>query len=199
MNNFWDERYSNKNYVYGTKPNQFFKEQIDKLKLGKILLIGEGEGRNAVNAAKLGWQVDAIDSSSVAQSKALKLAEQNKVSIHYHVTDIHSYNFPPCTYDTLAIIFLHINESAAESEILYKKLNYTLKKGGKVILELFSKNQLGNKSGGPKDISLLCSVEQIQKYFPNLKHEILREENIMLSEGEFHQGEASVIRYIGVK
>ena len=199
MKNFWNERYSVKDYIYGTQPNQFFKEQIDKLKPGRILLLGEGEGRNAIYAAKLGWQVDAIDSSSVAKGKALNLAEQNKVSIHYHVTDIHSYNFPSSTYDTLAIIFLHINESETETKILYQKLNDTLKKSGIVILELFSKNQLGKKSGGPKDLSLLCSVERIQKYFPNLKHNILREENIMLSEGEFHQGEASVIRYVGVK
>ena len=36
INNFWDERYSIKDYVYGTLPNEFFKEQIDKLKPGKI-------------------------------------------------------------------------------------------------------------------------------------------------------------------
>ena len=80
MKNFWDERYSNKEFVYGTLPNQFFKDQLDKLKPGKILMVGEGEGRNAVYAAKLGWQVDAIDSSNVAKEKAAKLAELNKVN-----------------------------------------------------------------------------------------------------------------------
>ena len=78
MKNFWDERYSIKDYVYGTKPNHFFEEQIQKLKPGKILMLGEGEGRNAVFAAKLGWQVDAVDSSSVSKEKALKLAERNE-------------------------------------------------------------------------------------------------------------------------
>lgn len=197
MKNFWDERYSIKDYVYGTSPNQFFKEQIEKLKAGRILMLGEGEGRNAVYAAKLGWQVDAIDSSSAAKEKALKLAEENKVSINYQVSDIFSYNFPKNKYDAVGIIFLHMNES--ESKILYKKCVNALRKDRKIILELFSKNQFGKNSGGPQDLSLLCSVEQIHKNFYTLKHELLQEENILLSEGEFHKGEASVIRFVGIK
>jgi SAM-dependent methyltransferase len=195
VNNFWDERYSIKEYVYGTLPNEFFKEQIDKLKPGKILMVGEGEGRNAVYAARLGWQVDAIDSSSLAKEKAIRLAEQNHVYINYQVGDIFSYDFPEKVYDAVGIIFLHVKES----EILSRNVMDALKENGRIILELFSKNQLGKKSGGPQDLSMLCSIEQVQKNFSTLKHEILREENVLLSEGEFHQGEASVIRFVGMK
>ena len=60
---FWDDRYSSGNYIYGTQPNRFFKEQIDKLEPGKLLLPAEGEGRNAIYAAREGWQVDAFDIS----------------------------------------------------------------------------------------------------------------------------------------
>lgn len=199
MNNFWNDRYSVKDYVYGTQPNLFFKEQIGKLEPGKILMIGEGEGRNAVYAAKLGWQVDAIDSSVAAKDKALKLAEENHVSINYHVANIHSYSFPKNFYDVIGIIFLHIDETQKESEILYGKLIDALRKKGRIILELFSKNQLGKSSGGPQDLDMLCSIEQIRKNFPTMNHEILGEETILLSEGEFHKGEASVIRFVGVK
>lgn len=199
MKNFWDERYSVKDYIYGIQPNQFFKDQIDKLTAGKILMVGEGEGRNAVYAAMHGWQVDALDSSSVAAEKALRLAEQKKVSINYNIADIHAYNFPQSTYDAVGIIFLHINESLPEREILYNKLTCSLKKNGRIILELFSKNQLGKKTGGPQDLSLLYSVEQIRKNFSSLTHEVLHEENVLLSEGDLHNGEASVIRYVGVK
>jgi len=197
MKNFWDERYSIKDYVYGTSPNQFFKEQIEKLKAGRILMLGEGEGRNAVYAAKLGWQVDAIDSSTMAKEKALRLAAQNHASINYQVGDILSYNFPKDRYDAVGIIFLHMNEY--ECGIFYMNCSKALKKGGKIILELFSKNQLGKSSGGPQDLELLCSVEQISKNFSIFNHELLLEENILLSEGEFHQGEASVIRFVGIK
>jgi SAM-dependent methyltransferase len=199
MKNFWNERYSTKEYIYGTKPNQFFKDQVDKLKPGKLLLVGEGEGRNAVFAAKLGWQVDAVDSSSVAKEKALKLAGRNKATINYQTANILTYTFPHNTFDAIGIIFLHINESREESQILYQKFYDSLKTNGRIILELFSQNQLGKKSGGPQDLSMLSSTEQIRKHFQLLKHEILKEENIILSEGESHNGEASVIRFVGVK
>ena len=29
--NFWDERYSSEEYVYGMEPNQFFKQVLDKI------------------------------------------------------------------------------------------------------------------------------------------------------------------------
>ena len=84
--NFWDERYSSIEFVYGTEPNIFFKDELDKLNTGNILLPGEGEGRNAVYAAVKGWNVDAVDFSIIAKEKALNLAEENSVSINYEIT-----------------------------------------------------------------------------------------------------------------
>ncbi len=54
---FWDIRYSDSEYAYGTEPNVYFKSFIDTHSSGKILLPGEGEGRNAVYAAVKGWEV----------------------------------------------------------------------------------------------------------------------------------------------
>ena len=90
---FWNSRYSEKEFAYGTDPNEFFKEQIDKIIPGRAIFLGEGEGRNAVYAAKLGWQVDAVDFSSSAKDKALKLAKENNVKINYVVSDLNDYDF----------------------------------------------------------------------------------------------------------
>lgn len=67
--NFWDERYKEKEYVYGISPNEFLKKELLKLKVGSILLPCEGEGRNAVFAAKNGWNVFAFDSSFEGKKK----------------------------------------------------------------------------------------------------------------------------------
>jgi len=58
----WDERYSNEAYAYGELPNDYLKEQLEKANVGKILFPADGEGRNGVFAAKLGWDVSAFDS-----------------------------------------------------------------------------------------------------------------------------------------
>ena len=105
---FWNSRYSEQEFAYGTEPNEFLKEQLENLKSGTALFLGEGEGRNAVYAAKLGWQVDAVDFSSSAKVKALKLAEENNVKINYEVCDLNEYEFKENYYDLVVMIFLHL-------------------------------------------------------------------------------------------
>jgi 2-polyprenyl-3-methyl-5-hydroxy-6-metoxy-1,4-benzoquinol methylase len=88
---FWNNRYETNDTVYGYEPNQFLKSFIDSHKPGTILLPAEGEGRNAIYAAKKGWKVDAFDFSSVARQKAMQRAEQEKVNIHYEVMNIEDF------------------------------------------------------------------------------------------------------------
>lgn len=57
MQNFWDERYGQEQYAYGETPNEYLKSKLAGLPKGKVLFPLEGEGRNAVFAAKTGWQV----------------------------------------------------------------------------------------------------------------------------------------------
>jgi len=196
--NFWDERYSFEEYVYGTEPNQFFKEQIDKFSFpGKLLMPGEGEGRNAVYAAKLGWRVDAFDQSIKAQEKALRLAKENKMNINYQVTDLTKFDTEKNKYDAAAIIFVHFNSE--ERSVFHQRIMDSLKPGGKLIFESFSKNQIGKNSGGPQDLDMLSSLEDIKKDFNEMRTILLEENNVMLNEGDKHNGEASVIRYVGEK
>jgi len=196
--NFWDERYSVDEYIYGTEPNQFFKEEIDKISSsGLLLLPGEGEGRNAVYAASHGWKVDAFDQSEVAKLKAKKYAEENGVTINYKIIDLGSLNPKSNYYNCAAIMFVHLPSEIRSS--FHKKIVESIKPNGKIILELFSKNQFGKSSGGPQDLSMLSSLQEIENDFKELQTIILQEENIILNEGKKHNGEASVIHFVGEK
>jgi len=197
-NDFWNERYSSSEYMYGENPNRFFKEQLEKIGApGKLLLPGEGEGRNAVFAAKLGWQVDAYDQSTEGRLKAIKLADKNNVKINYHIADLLEFTPSKDDYDAIAIIYVHLNKDYRGA--FNQKLIHALKPGGKIILEFFSKEQLGKTSGGPQDLNMLYSVDEIKKDFGSLKAVILKEEIINVDEGEKHSGEASVVRFVGEK
>jgi len=196
--NFWDERYSIEEYVYGVEPNQFFKQVLDKIPIpGKLLLPGEGEGRNAVYAAKLGWKVDAFDQSINAQKKALKLAKKNEMNINYQITDLTKFYTEKNKYDAAAIIFVHFNSE--ERSLFHQRIMDSLKQGGKLILESFSKNQFGKSSGGPQDLKMLTTLDEIKNDFKEMSTILLEEKNILLNEGDKHSGEASVIRYVGEK
>jgi SAM-dependent methyltransferase len=193
----WDDRFSTEEYVYGTEPNVFFKEQLDKLKPGKLLLLGEGEGRNAVYAAKLNWEVDAFDFSDQARVKALKLAEREHVNINYTVTNLIDYKTGIKSYDAIAIIFFHLERP--ELVNIFLEAQKALRQGGIIISEVFSVSQIGNSSGGPKDPELLYTVNDFESMFKGLENVYLEECSIELDEGMLHQGKAKVIRYIGRK
>jgi SAM-dependent methyltransferase len=193
----WNQRYSSSTYVYGTEPNVYFKQQLDLLTPGKLLLPGEGEGRQAVYAARKGWDVTAFDLSEVAQIKALSLAKKNGVTIHYFNAGIDEASLPEESFDVLGLIFLHTPYGVRKE--FHRALLRYLKPGGIVILEAFSKEQLQFSSGGPKDEEMLFSIEELEKDFKHIHLINLHKEHVVLSEGEYHKGEASVIRLLGRK
>ena len=198
----WNDRYSNAAFAYGEEPNNFFKEQIEKLNAGTILFPAEGEGRNAVYAAKLGWKVAAFDISEEGKNKALKLAEANNVTIDYKVGELETLNYKPEQFDAIALIYAHF--PAEIKSALHKMLETYLRKDGIIIFEAFSKKHLeylaiNDKVGGPKDIESLFSIKEIKADFPNYEIIQLEETEIELNEGLFHNGKGSVIRFVGKK
>ncbi len=194
---FWDKRYLEKEFAYGTEPNEFLKVEINKLKSGTALFLGEGEGRNAVYAAKLGWQVDAVDFSISGKDKALKLAKENNVDINYTIMDFEKYPFKKNYYDLVVMIFLHLPKEI--NQIIFQGSISSLRQGGKLIIETFSKEHINNTSGGPKDPELLFLEKELLKLTTGLKTELIESKTINLTEGNYHKGISSVIDFIGEK
>jgi hypothetical protein len=198
----WNDRYRNDEFAYGEQPNNFLKEQLEKLPIGTILFPAEGEGRNAVFAAKLGWAVSAFDISDEGKNKALRLAEMNQVTIDYQVGELQTLNYKPEQFDVIALIYAHF--PADIKSVYHKMLDRYLRKNGLVIFEAFSKNHIdyiakNEKVGGPKDITMLFSIEELKSDLANYEIIELVEKEIELSEGLFHNGKGSVIRFVGRK
>ena len=198
----WNDRYSTDEFAYGEQPNNFLKEQLEKLDLGTILFAAEGEGRNAVFAAKLGWTVSSFDISEQGRSKALRLAEANKVTIDYQVGELQTLNYKPDQFDAIALIYAHFPADIKSS--IHKTLDQYLRKGGVIIFEAFSKRHIdyiakNDKVGGPKDIAMLFSTDELKSDFANYEIIELVEREIELAEGLFHNGTGSVIRFVGRK
>ena len=197
MENFWNDRYAGEEYVYGTAPNAFFKQELEKLSPGRILLPGEGEGRNAVFAASRGWEVSAFDSSGEGKRKAEKLASLNNVRIDYRLSAYEDFQAEPESYDCIAFIYTHMPSSKRKE--YHQKLTASLKAGGILILECFSKKQIHYNTGGPKDADMLFSGEELQKDFGNFTRLSVTETEIEADEGPFHRGTAAVIRVHAIK
>ncbi len=194
---FWDSRFGGDDFLYGREPNEFFASFLSKIKKkGKILLPAEGEGRNAVFAAKAGWEVTAIDSSSVACEKALRFAKNEGVTINYEILDLTFFEARPGQFDLIALVFGHFISS--ERKVLHQKLTNSLKSGGHLLIEAFAKEQINNNSGGPQDIDLLYSISDFEDDFSEISILQLTHERVFLNEGR-HHGWADVIRFVGKK
>ena len=198
----WNDRYSKEGFAYGDQPNDYLKEQLNKLTACKILFPAEGEGRNAVFAAKLGWKVSAFDISEEGKKKALQFAQANNVSIDYQVGELQKLNYSPNQFDAIALVYAHF--PAEIKSPYHEMLTKFLRKGGVIIFEAFSKKHVDyisrdEKMGGPRDSASLFSIEEIKSDFANCEIIELEEKEIELREGAFHQGLGSVIRFVGRK
>lgn len=203
MTEMWNDRYSSSDYAYGTDPNKFLQQTINKYELtGRILFPAEGEGRNAVFAAKKGMEVTAFDLSTEGKRKALILAEKENVKIKYEIGNLFDLDLVHEKYDVVALIFAHFPPPILSK--YHQKIADLVEEDGMIILEGFSKGHLpfrnaNPKVGGPNNIEMLFSVESIKNDFPDFEIIQLEELEVELKEGKYHNGIGKVIRFIGKK
>ncbi|MEM6346066.1 MAG: class I SAM-dependent methyltransferase [Bacteroidota bacterium] len=199
----WDERYADESYAYGTEPNVFLKEALGQYPIkGSMLFPAEGEGRNAVYAAKQGLAVTAFDMSIEGKKKALRLAEQAEVSINYEVGNLFELPLIKKQYDAAALIYAHFPPPILSK--YHQKIGELIKPEGMIIFEGFSKGHLplreaNPKVGGPNKLEMLFSTNSIQNDFPDFEIILLEEVEIDLAEGLYHNGRGKVIRFVGKK
>jgi SAM-dependent methyltransferase len=192
----WNERYASEEFAYGTEPNAFLVQHA-KMLTGPVLSLAEGEGRNAVYLASLGLDVLGVDGSDVGLAKAQKLAASRGVSIRTEVADLATFEPPANSFGAVVSIFAHLPRAVRKR--LYPLVARSLKPGGIVLFESYSKAQLSRNTGGPKDPDLLLALGDLETEIPNctplLSQEIERE----IREGRFHTGLASVVQFIARK
>lgn len=84
-------------------------------------------------------------------------------------------------------------------ETVHERAVESLKTGGRIIFECFDKDQIKYDSGGPKNVDMLYSLEDVFTDFQDLQIELFEKVPTTLSEGKYHNGPAEVIRFVGVK
>jgi len=193
----WDQRYAKPGYTYGTVPNDFLASIAPRIPPGKVLSLGEGEGRNAVYLAGLGYRVTAIDASSVGAEKTLRLAAERSVSVEALVADLTSYQIEPEAWNGIISIFCHM--PAPLRERVHRAVAAGLLPGGVFVLEAYTPRQLEYGTGGPPVRELLVTLSQLRTELRGLDLEVAREVERDVQEGRCHQGRSAVVQVLAVK
>jgi SAM-dependent methyltransferase len=190
----WDERYSSKDYVYGTAPNDFLRSVADRIPKGRILSLGEGEGRNSVYLAACGFAVLGVDSSAVGLGKARKLAAERGVRIDTLVADLTGYNIQPDGWDGIVSIFCHL--PSATRRVLHRNVVAGLRPGGAFVLEAYTPAQLQFGTGGPSSEDMLMTLKVLRIELQGLVFEHGAELERPVLEGRYHTGRAAVVQVL---
>lgn len=194
----WNERYNEAEYVFGTEPNDFLKDNFQKIASGgKVLCLAEGEGRNAVFLAEQGYQVTAMDASEVGLNKALKLAQDRGVEITTQVADLAAYDLGERQWDGIVSIWAHLPKAVRQH--VYAQIAPALKPNGVVILEAYTEQQLTMDAvGGPPATQKerFGSLAALRTELAELEETMGIEKQRMISEGKRHQGLSAVVQFI---
>ena len=166
----WDQKFNKSEYVYGTEPALFLRENIAKLPVGRVLDIAMSEGRNAVFLAKKGFNVEGVDFSEVALRKAKKLAHEQHVSIATINADLSHYKIKENSYDVILNIDFLLRG-------LVPEIKKGLKKGGVVVFENFTVDQLKNPDGQGTSRDWLLNKGELKEMFKDFEILVWHETN----------------------
>lgn len=197
----WDERYSDSEYIFGVEPNDFLRDEFKRIPAGaRVLCLAEGEGRNAVFLAQNGYQVTGIDSSKVGLDKAQQLANDKGVTITTQVVDLADYEFGEQQWDAIVVMWVHL--PTALRQHIHDQIASALKRGGVLILEAYTQQQLTMDAvGGPpaSEKQRFGSLDILRDELAELQEVIGVEKTRMVSEGTRHQGLSAVVQFIAYK
>ena len=190
---FWEQRYAEPGHAYGTRPNVYLTTHRELLQPGqRVLVIGDGEGRNGVWLAEQGLDVVSGDYSATGLRKAAELAKERNVNITTHCVDLTEWDWPQAEFDYVVIIYVHFPPEVRAR--MHQAALRALKPGGQIILEAFTFDQLDHDSGGPPVRELLYDAGLLAKDFRAGEILELTECTERLEEGKYHVGEAAIVR-----
>lgn len=195
----WDQRYGEPGFAYGTEANDFLAANAERYlpRGGEILCLAEGEGRNAVFLARLGYRVTGVDASAVGLEKAEKLAAQHGVRLHTVVADLGHFDLGLARWDGIVSIWCHT--PAELRGRLHRSVVAALRPGGAFLLEAYTPKQLEYKTGGPRTAELLMSLDAVRDELAGLDFLVAEERIREIHEGKYHDGTSAVLQVIARK
>jgi SAM-dependent methyltransferase len=196
--NFWDERYDDAAFYYGTAPNDFLRDHVADLPAGgRVLCLAEGEGRNAVFLAKQGFAVTAVDQSPVGLEKLSRLASETHVQVTTVVADLAQFPIVPQSWDAIVSIWCHLPQQLRAQ--VHGACVSGLAHGGVFLLEAYTPRQLELGTGGPQSVDLLMTEAALRQELQGLNLQILTETEREVHEGQGHNGHSAVVQVLARK
>lgn len=155
----WDERYASGDYQPGTDHSVLVEEMVNHVRSGRALVLACGAGRNALYLAKQGFQVEAIDISSVAIEMARAESSRLGLDVNWRVADVGATDLGEEGYDLITMI-------RYTNRAVWPRLLPALTPDGWLVMEQHLKTR--HPVAGPSDEYRLAPGELLAA-FPDLR------------------------------
>ena len=152
----WNERYAESELVWSAGPNRFVEAELADLEPGRALDLAAGEGRNAIWLARQGWRVTAVDFAQAGLDKGRTIAEG--LDVEWVCADATTWSAEK-SYDLCLIAYLQL--TAAERAAAVRNGYAALRPGGTFLLVAHDSTNLAEGTGGPQDLSVLMTAEDV--------------------------------------
>jgi cyclopropane fatty-acyl-phospholipid synthase-like methyltransferase len=129
---FWNATYSERPTIWSGRPNAQLVAEAAVLSPGSALDVGCGEGADAVWLAQRGWDVTAVDISSVAIDRARQHALDAGVEVTFEVRDLMTAPPSRASYDLVSAQFFHLADP--ERSIFMRALGDATRPGGRLLV-----------------------------------------------------------------
>ena len=193
----WEERYGAEDFVFGTDPNDFLRDNVVVLGSGSVLCLAEGEGRNAVFLAEQGFDVSSVDLTESGVAKTLRLSKELGVSVDAVTGDLADFDLGVEKWDAIVSIFAHMPPPIRRD--LHRRVVKALAPGGVLLLEAYNPDQVGRGTGGPQVVEMTMTLAGLRDELSPL--EFLHGEELVrdVVEGPGHTGPGAVVQVIARK
>lgn len=190
----WEQRYAIDDYLFGTEPNEFLRDHTDQLPKGRVLCLAEGEGRNAVFLAGLGYDVSSVDLTEGGVAKTRRLAAARQVTVDAAVGDLAQTDLGRGRWNAIVSIFAHMPPKVRGN--LHRRVVAALAPGGVFLLEAYTPDQIGRGTGGPSLPEMTMTLAGLRDELVGLEFLHAQELEREIVEGPGHTGVGSVVQVI---
>jgi SAM-dependent methyltransferase len=152
----WDERYAERQQ-WSAAPNALVAELLTELPPGRAVDLAAGEGRHALWLAGLGWQVTAVDFSSVGLDRGR--AQPGADRVRWVTADVATWGAEPSSLDLVLVAYLHLPE--ADTVAVLSRAVGWLRPGGRLLVLGHDLANLASGVGGPQEPAILHSVARL--------------------------------------
>ena len=185
----WDRRHAEREHIESGEPDPVLVREAGLLPPGRALDLACGDGRNAVWLARQGWQVTAVDFSSVALDRGRRRAAEAEVEVDWQAQDLLAWTPPEGSFDLVSLVYLHLPPD--ERRLVLQRAARALAPGGRLLVVGHHQRNMAEGVGGPQDPRVLYTEEEIVAEVPGVVVE--RAEALRASHGGRPRVDAVVV------